>query len=87
MSIPTVISFAMRSVYSAGAAPAASAARTSSWRIPFVETALPPSAVRFPARSVNRPPASSTMTSSGARSHSATTGSAAMSAAPSATRM
>ena len=41
----------------------------------------------LPARSVNRPPASSTITSSGARSQSATIGSAAMSAAPSATRM
>jgi hypothetical protein len=52
-----------------------------------VQTALPPSGVASPARLVNRPPASSTITWSAARSQSETSGSAEMSTAPSATSM
>src|SRR6266496_2556695 len=51
------------------------------------ETALPPSARNAPDRSVNRPPASSTMTLLAARSHSATCGSTTTSTEPSATSM
>src|SRR5439155_26757296 len=43
-------------------------ARTWSWRRPLVDTALPPSARARPVRSVKRPPASSTITRTGARS-------------------
>ena len=42
---------------------------------------------RFPAKSVNRPPASSTMTSGAARSHTDTIGSSMISAPPSATSL
>ena len=52
-----------------------------------MQTALPPSGVAWPARLVNRPPASSTITWSAARSQSETSGSAETSTAPSATSM
>ena len=55
--------------------------------VPVVQTTLPPSGVATPDRSVNRPPASWTMTCSAARSHSETSGSAETSTAPSATSM
>jgi hypothetical protein len=60
---------------------------TSSWSSPLVATALPPAGPGAPVRSVNRPPASSTIRDTAARSCSATSGSAAMSTAPSATSM
>src|SRR5260221_1612498 len=63
------------------------ASNTASCTRPFVETALPPSARASPARLGKRPPASSTMTLMAARSHSATSGSTAISTAPSATSM
>src|SRR5579875_3440066 len=66
---------------------AASMASTSSCSRPFVETALPPSGAALPDRSVKLPPASSTITWRAARSQSDTAGSAAISAAPSATSM
>ena len=60
---------------------------TSSCRSPLVATALPPAGPSVPARSVNRPPASrDDRSSSAARSYSGTSGSAAMSTAPSATQ-
>ena len=59
---------------------------TSSWRRPLLDSAEPPAGARWPARSVKRPPASSTMTTRAARSQSDTTGSTATSKAPSATR-
>ena len=52
-----------------------------------VQTALPRSGRGMPARSVNAPPASSTMICRAARSQSVTSVSAEMSAAPSATSM
>src|SRR2546425_94893 len=58
----------------------------SSWSRPLLARALPPDAVTRPDRSVNRPPASSTMTFRAARSHTRTSSSVATSAAPSATR-
>ena len=66
---------------------AASRPSTSSCRRPLVHTTLPPSGVALPVRSVNVPPASSTMTCSAARSQSETSGSADTSTAPSATSM
>ena len=74
----------------AGAEPSAAGARTSaraaSCRTPLVASALPPPGPGAPERSVNRPPASRTITSSAARSQSETSGSQAMSTAPSASR-
>src|SRR5262249_34539872 len=61
--------------------------RVSSWSLPLVATALPPEGPGRPHMSVTPPPASVTMTSSAARSYSATSGSQAMSTAPSATSM
>src|SRR5262249_20854447 len=58
---------------------------TSSCKSPFVVTASPPSTRGLPSRSENRPPASSTITWSGALSHRFMAGSTAMSALPSAT--
>lgn len=66
---------------------AASSARTASCRSPLLHTTLPPSGLATPARSVKRPPASSTTTCSAARSHTETSGSADTSTAPSATSM
>ena len=71
----------------ASAESGASRASTSSWRGPFVARALPPAGPGEPARSVNRPPASSTISDTAARSCSATSGSDAMSTAPSASSM
>jgi hypothetical protein len=51
---------------------------------PLLARALPPSGPGRPARSVNTPPASATISASGARSCSATSGSAAISTVPSA---
>lgn len=65
--------------------PRSSSAMTSSWRRPLVATALPPAGPGSPDSAVNRPPASVTTTASAARSYSATSGSQAMSTAPSAT--
>lgn len=59
-------------------------ARTALWRRPLVATALPPSGPGRPETSVNVPPASDTISASGARSCSATSGSAARSTVPSA---
>ena len=61
------------------------AASAASCNRPFVESALPPSARATPERSVKRPPASSTITFTAARSHRLTAGSAARSNTPSAT--
>jgi len=58
---------------------------TSPCSSPLVATALAPSGPSLPSRSVNRPPASSTMTETAAMSCSASSGSAATSTAPSAT--
>jgi hypothetical protein len=58
---------------------------TSSCSSPLVATALAPSGPSLPSRSVNLPPASSTMTETAAMSCSASSGSAATSTAPSAT--
>ncbi len=69
----------------AGAPGTASAASTSSCSSPLLHTTLPPSGVAAPDRSLNRPPASSTIGCSAARSHSETSGSQEASTAPSAT--
>ena len=61
LTIVAVALFAVPAVF----AQTAAAARSSSWRWPFDETALPLSMLRAPSRSVNRPPASSTMTGYG----------------------
>lgn len=63
------------------------AVSTSSWRRPFVATALPPKGPSCPASDVNRPPASTTIGTSAAMSCTARSGSQAMSTAPSATSM
>lgn len=60
---------------------------TSTWLRPLVATALLPPGPGRPSRLVNCPPDSSTMSESAARSHSDTSGSAAISTAPSATNM
>src|SRR5262245_49952550 len=60
--------------------------RTASCSSALVASALPPCGPGVPARSVNAPPASRTTMSSAPRSHSDTSGSAAMSTAPSASR-
>src|SRR5690242_2054601 len=60
--------------------------RTASCSSALVATALPPCGPGRPARSVNAPPASRTTMSSAARSHRDTSGSAAISTAPSASR-
>lgn len=59
--------------------------RTSSWRWPLVDRALPPKGPSSPSSDVNRPPASVTMGTSAAMSCSASSGSTATSTAPSAT--
>jgi hypothetical protein len=64
-----------------------SAVRTSSWRRPLVATALPPKGPSSPASDVNRPPDSTTIGTSAAMSCTASSGSQAMSTAPSATSM
>ena len=64
----------------------ARASRAASCRTPLVASALPPPGPGAPERSVNRPPASRTITSSAARSQTDTSGSQAMSTAPSASR-
>jgi hypothetical protein len=61
-------------------------ARAAGCRRPLLATALPPSGPGRPSRSVNVPPASDTITASGARSCSATSGSAARSTVPSASK-
>lgn len=61
-------------------------ASTAACSRPLVATALPPWGPGVPSSAVNSPPASRTITSSGARSHNDTSGSAATSTAPSATR-
>ena len=58
----------------------------SGLRFRVTATALPPCGPGWPARLVKVPPASRTMMSSAARSHNDTSGSAAMSTAPSASR-
>lgn len=60
-------------------------ARAAACRRPLLARALPPAGPGRPSRSVNTPPASVTINASGARSCSATSGSAARSTAPSAT--
>src|SRR5690606_1053341 len=60
---------------------------TSSCRSPLVHTRLPPSRPRTPEVSVQRPPASSTMTVSAAMSHGDSSGSADTSTDPPATIM
>jgi hypothetical protein len=60
-------------------------ASASSWRRPLLDTAPAPRGPGRPARSVNLPPASSTTIESAAMSCSLSSGSAAMSTAPSAT--
>lgn len=65
--------------------PVLNRARTASWRRPLVVTALPPKGPSSPASEVNLPPASVTIGTSAAMSCSASSGSAAMSTAPSAT--
>ena len=59
--------------------------RTSLWRWPLVVRALPPKGPSSPSNDVNRPPASVTIGTSAAMSCSASSGSQAMSTAPSAT--
>lgn len=58
--------------------------RTSSWRWPFVARALPPKGPGTPSSEVNRPPASVTTGTSAAMSCTSSSGSQAMSTAPSA---
>lgn len=60
-------------------------ARAAACSRPLLARALPPAGPARPSRSVNTPPASVTINASGARSCSATSGSAARSTAPSAT--
>ena len=68
--------------------PAASrAASTSSCTRPFDDTRLPPCTGGEPSTCVTRPPASVTITASGAKSHSDSSGSIITSAAPRATSM
>jgi len=61
--------------------------RTCSCRWPLVAKAFPPKHPSTPSREVNRPPASVTTGTSAAMSYSASSGSVAMSTAPSATSM
>ena len=69
-------------------APTRRAASSSSCRSPFEDTAVPVSIRASPCASVNRPPASSTITCTAARSHTLTpVASSAPSTAPSATSM
>src|SRR5208282_2639155 len=58
---------------------------TSSYNAPFVANPSPPEIVLLPFQSVNRPPASSRIGTSGAASHSCSTGSSMISARPVAT--
>lgn len=59
-------------------------ARAAACRNPLLARALPPAGPGRPSRSVNVPPASATISASGARSCSSTSGSAARSTLPSA---
>ena len=59
-------------------------ARAAACRRPLLARALPPAGPGLPSRSVNTPPASATISESGARSCSSTSGSAARSTLPSA---
>lgn len=59
-------------------------ARAAACRSPLLARALPPAGPARPVRSVNTPPASATISASGARSCSSTSGSAATSTLPSA---
>lgn len=61
-------------------------ARASSWRRPLVDSAEPSTSGSPPLTELTRPPASVTMAMNAAMSHGASSGSAAMSTAPSATR-
>ena len=65
----------------------ARAATTSSWSSPFVARASSPSGPSTPATDENRPPASTTIGASAAMSQMLSSGSQAMSTAPSATSM
>lgn len=65
----------------------ASRLRTSSWSRALVARAFPPKHPSVPSSDVNRPPASVTTGTSAAMSYSASSGSVAMSTAPSATSM
>jgi hypothetical protein len=65
----------------------ARAATTSSWISPFVARASSPSGPSTPATDENRPPASTTIGASAAMSQMLSSGSQAMSTAPSATSM
>lgn len=62
-------------------------ASTSSCSSPLVATALPPNGPSVPSSELNRPPASTTIGTSAAMSYTASSGSQAMSTAPSATSM
>ena len=64
-----------------------SISRVSAWSRPFVATALPPNGPSLPSSEVNTPPASTTIGTSAAMSYSASSGSQAMSTAPSASSM
>jgi hypothetical protein len=64
-----------------------SADSTAACNNPLVATALPPNGPSWPASEVNRPPASTTIGTSAAMSYRASSGSQAMSTAPSATSM
>jgi hypothetical protein len=61
--------------------------RVSAWRRPLVATALPPNGPSLPSNEVNTPPASTTIGTSAAMSYSISSGSQAMSTAPSASSM
>ena len=61
--------------------------RVSAWRRPFVATALPPNGPSLPSSEVNAPPASTTIGTSAAMSYNISSGSQAMSTAPSASSM
>lgn len=82
LAAPAVLA-ALRRAQPAGVKPLS----TTSCSAPLVAIALPPAGPGVPSRSVNRPPASVTITAGAARSYSATSGSQAMSTAPSATSM
>src|SRR5690606_18543532 len=62
-----------------------SRASRSVWSLPFVATAEPPAGPGRPDRSVNAPPASVTIGTRAATSHSGSSGTTMMSTAPSAT--
>ena len=70
-----------------GRKPSESAESTSSWSSPLVATASSPSGPSTPATEENLPPASVTIGTSAAMSQMASSGSQAMSTAPSATSM